>query len=47
MASGVLGVTPLTGVVTPFLSYGGSAMLMNFAALGILAAVHADRRAAE
>jgi len=46
MASGVLGVTPLTGVVTPFLSYGGSAMLMNFAALGILAAVHADRRAA-
>ena len=38
MASGVLGVTPLTGVVTPFLSYGGSAMLANFAALGILAA---------
>ena len=37
MASGVMGVTPLTGVVTPFLSYGGSAMLANFAALGILA----------
>jgi cell division protein FtsW (lipid II flippase) len=46
MASGVLGVTPLTGVVTPFLSYGGSAMLTNFAALGILAAIHADRRPA-
>ena len=44
MASGVLGVTPLTGVVTPFLSYGGSAMLANFAALGLLAAIHADRR---
>jgi cell division protein FtsW (lipid II flippase) len=36
MAAGMLGVIPLTGVVTPFLSYGGSAMLANFAALGIL-----------
>ena len=45
MASGVVGVTPLTGVVTPFLSYGGSAMLANFAALGILSAIHSDRRA--
>jgi cell division protein FtsW (lipid II flippase) len=41
MASGVMGVTPLTGVVTPFLSYGGSAMLANCAALGILASIHA------
>ena len=46
MASGVMGLTPLTGVVTPFLSYGGSAMLANFAALGLLAAIHADRRPA-
>ena len=46
MASGVMGVTPLTGVVTPFLSYGGSAMLANFAALGLLSAIHADRRPA-
>ena len=44
MASGVIGVTPLTGVVTPFLSYGGSAMAANFAALGILASIHGDRR---
>jgi cell division protein FtsW (lipid II flippase) len=44
MASGVMGLTPLTGVVTPFLSYGGSAMLANFAALGILMAIHADGR---
>ena len=44
MASGVMGVTPLTGVVTPFLSYGGSAMLANFAALGMLMAIHADGR---
>jgi len=40
MASGMLGVTPLTGVVTPFLSYGGSAMVANFAALGMLSAIH-------
>jgi cell division protein FtsW (lipid II flippase) len=39
MAAGMLGMMPLTGVVTPFLSYGGSAMLMNFAALGILNAI--------
>ena len=38
MASGTLGLVPLTGVVTPFLSFGGSAMLANFAALGLLAA---------
>jgi cell division protein FtsW (lipid II flippase) len=44
MASGVVGATPLTGVVTPFLSYGGSAMAANFAALGILSSIHADRR---
>ncbi|PWU21424.1 MAG: hypothetical protein C5B48_11350, partial [Candidatus Rokuibacteriota bacterium] len=44
MASGILGVTPLTGIVTPFLSYGGSAMVANFCALGMLAAIHADRR---
>src|SRR5262249_44144176 len=44
MASGILGVTPLTGVVTPFLSYGGSAMVANFCALGILTAIHADRQ---
>jgi hypothetical protein len=46
MASGILGVTPLTGVVTPFLSYGGSAMIANFCALGILTAIHTDRHPA-
>lgn len=46
MASGILGVTPLTGVVTPFLSYGGSAMLANFAALGILASLRSTTRPA-
>jgi hypothetical protein len=43
MASGILGVTPLTGVVTPFLSYGGSAMIANFCAIGMLTAIRADR----
>lgn len=42
MAAGVLGVIPLTGVVTPFLSYGGSAMVANFLALGLLAACGRD-----
>jgi cell division protein FtsW (lipid II flippase) len=46
MASGILGVTPLTGVVTPFLSYGGSAMVANFCALGMLTAIYADRHPA-
>jgi cell division protein FtsW (lipid II flippase) len=46
MASGILGVAPLTGVVTPFASYGGSAMVANFCALGMLAAIHADRHPA-
>jgi len=39
MAAGVLGVVPLTGVVTPFLSYGGSAMTANLAAIGMLAMI--------
>jgi cell division protein FtsW (lipid II flippase) len=43
MTAGILGVVPLTGVVTPFLSFGGSAMMANFAALGLLAALRSDR----
>lgn len=46
MASGMLGLTPLTGVVTPFLSYGGSAMLANFAALGMLASIRSAKHPA-
>jgi cell division protein FtsW (lipid II flippase) len=44
MAAGVFGLTPLTGVVTPFLSYGGSAMVANLAALGLLIAIGAHVR---
>src|SRR5207248_11112736 len=39
MAGGVIGVVPLSGVVTPFLSYGRSSMLANFAAAGVVLAV--------
>ena len=42
MMAGILGLVPLTGVVTPFLSYGGSAMLANFAAVGVLASIRSD-----
>jgi hypothetical protein len=46
MAAGILGVLPLTGVVTPFLSYGGSAMAANFVAIGLLVNVGRDESAA-
>jgi cell division protein FtsW (lipid II flippase)/cell division protein FtsI/penicillin-binding protein 2 len=39
IVAGMLGLFPLAGVVTPFLSYGRSAMLSNFAALGVCAAI--------
>jgi len=45
MGAGILGLLPLTGVVTPFLSYGGSAMAANFAALGLLAAIRRNPNA--
>ena len=39
IVGGTLGLLPLAGVVTPFLSYGRSAMLSNFAAVAVCAAV--------
>lgn len=42
IAGGVFGLLPLSGVVTPFLSYGRSAMLVNFTILGILLAISAQ-----
>lgn len=36
IAAGTLGLFPLSGVATPFLSYGKSSMIVNFAVLGIL-----------
>jgi len=46
MMAGLLGLVPLTGVVTPFMSYGGSAMLANFAGLGALASIRSDTQPA-
>ena len=45
MAAGTFGAAPLTGVVTPFLSFGGSAMVANFAALALLATIRSDTAA--
>lgn len=39
ISGGALGLVPLSGVITPFLSFGRSAMLLNFMAMGILMAV--------
>lgn len=41
IAGGIAGVLPLSGVVTPFMSYGSTAMLVNFACLAVLMAVSA------
>ncbi|MBV8903055.1 MAG: FtsW/RodA/SpoVE family cell cycle protein, partial [Acidobacteriia bacterium] len=42
ISSGVLGLLPLSGVVSPFLSSGNTAMLANFLIIGILVSVSAD-----
>ena len=39
----VLGIMPITGIPLPFVSYGGSQMLANFLAIGILLNVHMRR----
>ncbi len=41
ISAGSLGVFPLSGVVTPFLSYGRTAMLVNFAVVAILVSISA------
>lgn len=39
-----IGLLPVTGVTLPFLSYGGSSLLMNFFLLGIVQSVAQSRR---
>ena len=39
----VIGIMPITGIPLPFVSYGGSQMLANFIAIGILLNVHMRR----
>jgi cell division protein FtsW (lipid II flippase)/cell division protein FtsI/penicillin-binding protein 2 len=44
ISSGVLGVLPLSGVVSPFLSSGNTAMLANFLIFALLVSISADRK---
>ena len=44
ISAGVLGVLPLSGVVSPFLSSGNTAMLANFLIFSMIASVSAGRR---
>jgi rod shape determining protein RodA len=39
----VIGIMPITGIPLPFVSYGGSAMLANFVASGLLLNIHMRR----
>jgi cell division protein FtsI/penicillin-binding protein 2/cell division protein FtsW (lipid II flippase) len=47
ISSGVLGALPLSGVVSPFLSSGNTAMLANFLVFALLVSISADRREEE
>ena len=39
-----IGLMPITGIPLPFISYGGSSMLTNFIALGILLSINRKRK---
>ena len=39
-----LGIAPVKGMTLPFVSYGGSSLLVNFAAAGILQSIHMRKR---
>ncbi|TMK16964.1 MAG: rod shape-determining protein RodA [Actinobacteria bacterium] len=39
----VIGIMPITGIPLPFLSYGGSSILVSFAAIGVLESIHMRR----
>ena len=40
--SAMVNLMPLTGVPLPFISHGGSAMLANLAAVGVLASISSE-----
>jgi len=39
----VIGIMPITGIPLPFLSYGGTSILVSFAAIGVLESIHMRR----
>ena len=39
-----IGIAPITGIPLPFVSVGGSSMIANLAAMGVLLAIHARGR---
>jgi len=39
----VIGIMPITGIPLPFMSYGGSSILVSFAAIGMLESIHMRR----
>jgi rod shape determining protein RodA len=41
-----MGIAPITGIPLPFVSVGGSSMIANLAAMGVLLAIHARGRIA-
>jgi cell division protein FtsI/penicillin-binding protein 2 len=45
ISAGILGLVPLSGVVTPFINYGKSSALSGFLILGILAAISKNESA--
>ena len=47
IAGGVLDLVPLSGVVVPFLSYGRTGLITNFAILGILFSLSRDNSSAQ
>ena len=38
-----MGIMPITGIPLPFISYGGSSLVTNFAAVGLLLNIHMRR----